>query len=135
MGILDKIFNKMPAPTRRSTPPKAPPQTMVMPPEPKVISSTELQEWMRSDNPPLLIDVRETPELQQVGVIPGAMHMPMSTFQERETELPRDRPLVIHCAVGMRSHDIVCYLMDKGFGDVSNLRGGFNSWDGERARL
>ncbi|MBN1477742.1 hypothetical protein JXA47_13400 [Candidatus Sumerlaeota bacterium] len=135
MSILNRFLGKSPALPHRSAPSHTPPQQRVTFPEPREISSTELQEWMRSDNPPLLIDVRESSELQRTGAISGAVHMPMSTFPGREDELPRDRPLVIVCAAGIRSHSVGCYLMDSGFEEVLNLTGGINSWVGGRDHI
>ena len=46
---------------------------------------------------PLLVDVREPDEFRTVRAN-GAVLMPMSEFQERHAELPKDRPLLVICA-------------------------------------
>lgn len=102
--------------------------------EPKEISAAELAARMQGPDSPILIDVREAPELASDGWIPGSVHMPMSTFQGREAELDRTRPIVVQCASGMRSYDVGCYLLDNGFTDVSNLTGGIHAWTGPRER-
>jgi len=81
---------------------------------------------------PLLVDVRESDELAAVRV-EGAQHVPTSQFVERAAELPKDRPLLIMCATGVRSAAVTGYLLRSGWSDVTNVDGGIVAW--QRAGL
>lgn len=98
--------------------------------EPKEISAEELGTRLNGEQPPILLDVRESFELKASGSIPGRLHIPMNSVPERIDELDRTRAIVVYCAHGMRSYDVACYLLDKGWSDVSSLRGGFAAWRG-----
>ncbi len=80
----------------------------------------------------LLVDVREDAELAEVRV-PGATHVPTSGFIERAAELPKDRPLLVMCATGVRSAAVTGYLLRSGWTDVTNVDGGIVAW--QRAGL
>jgi rhodanese-related sulfurtransferase len=81
---------------------------------------------------PLLIDVREPGEYAQFRAT-GAALMPLSVFQLRYVQLPRDRPIMLICASGRRSLAAGQFLMHQGFGPVANVEGGTIAW--VRARL
>ena len=57
------------------------------------------------------------------------MNLPVSMVRERMGELTLDRPTVVYCAGGYRSSVVVSMLRSEGFGDVSDLIGGFGSWE------
>jgi molybdopterin/thiamine biosynthesis adenylyltransferase/rhodanese-related sulfurtransferase len=84
---------------------------------------------LKSEQPPVLVDVREPDETQQ-GVIPGALVIPRGFLELRiEDQLPeKDRPVVIYCAGGTRSALAARTLEDMGYGDVTSMAGGFNAW-------
>jgi rhodanese-related sulfurtransferase len=89
-------------------------------------------ERLAAPDPPLLVDVREPTEFETVR-IEGAVLMPLSTFAVHFQELPRDRPLLMQCAVGGRSATATAHLLASGYRDVTNVAGGIVSW--ERAGL
>lgn len=76
---------------------------------------------------PLLVDVREINEFRDVRV-EGAALLPMSSFAERHTELPNDRPLLVICAGGTRSAAATAFLLRGGWTDVVNVEGGITAW-------
>jgi rhodanese-related sulfurtransferase len=76
---------------------------------------------------PLLVDVREIDEFRDVRV-EGAALVPMSSFAERHTELPKDRPLLVMCAGGTRSAAATAFLLRGGWTDVVNVEGGITAW-------
>lgn len=84
------------------------------------------------DAVPLLVDVREPGEFAQFRAT-GAVLMPLSVFQLRYVQLPRDRPLMLICASGRRSLAAGQFLVHQGFGAVANVEGGSIAW--VRARL
>lgn len=87
---------------------------------------------LRENDPPLLVDVREPNEFAAVRAR-GAALLPLSTFLLRFPQLPRDRPLLVMCAVGGRSAAATAHLLASGFSDVTNIAGGIVAW--ERAGL
>ncbi|AFD25328.1 Rhodanese-like protein [Deinococcus gobiensis I-0] len=75
----------------------------------------------------LLVDVREQGEYDQIHA-EGATLLPLSEFEARYAELPKDRPLVMICRSGARSARAGEYLLANGYGDVTNLAGGTQAW-------
>jgi rhodanese-related sulfurtransferase len=75
----------------------------------------------------LLLDVREHAELE-LASIAGALHIPMREVPARLAELPRDKPIVVICHSGRRSHSVAEFLLGNEFTDVFNLRGGIDAW-------
>jgi rhodanese-related sulfurtransferase len=78
--------------------------------------------------PPLLVDVREPSEFALMRV-PGAVLMPLSGFTTRFEELPRDRPLLLMCAVGARSARATDFLRASGYTAATNVSGGITAWN------
>lgn len=74
-----------------------------------------------------IIDIREARELS-TGHVPGARHIPMATIPARLHELPRDKQVVMVCRSGARSGQACAWLMQQGFDNVVNLRGGMMAW-------
>jgi adenylyltransferase/sulfurtransferase len=90
------------------------------------ISAPELADRL-SDNPPLLLDVREPHELQ-ISALPGALNIPLGTLAARLSELDSAREMVVLCKAGTRSARALELLVSAGFKRVKNLKGGINAW-------
>lgn len=73
-----------------------------------------------------LLDVR-TPKEFEAGTIPGATSIPIEVLRERLDEIPRERPVVAFCRVGMRGYMAALILQAAGF-DALNLGGGYNRY-------
>jgi NADPH-dependent 2,4-dienoyl-CoA reductase/sulfur reductase-like enzyme/rhodanese-related sulfurtransferase len=73
----------------------------------------------------VLIDVRTAAE-HAADAIPGSRLIELDTLRERLDEIP-DRPVVVHCAVGLRAHAAARLLSQHGY-DVANLDGGYRTW-------
>ena len=71
-----------------------------------------------------ILDVREKGEYE-AGHIRGAVNVPLSELRDRLGELPKDRPLYLHCRSGQRSYYACRILAARGFRDVYNIAGGF----------
>jgi sulfur-carrier protein adenylyltransferase/sulfurtransferase len=78
------------------------------------------------------LDVREPDEYEQ-GALPGALHLPRGHLEfQVEAKLPdKSSPIVVYCAVGVRSAFAAKTLGDLGYADVASLAGGFNRWKDE----
>jgi hydroxyacylglutathione hydrolase len=74
-----------------------------------------------------VVDVRGRAEWE-AGHLPGVENVPVGYLAERLAELPRDRPLVLHCQGGGRSSIAASVLRANGFDNVVNLVGGFGEW-------
>jgi rhodanese-related sulfurtransferase len=74
-----------------------------------------------------LLDIRSEAEVLQ-GVLPKSEHLPMHLIPLRANELPRDRDVVLYCRSGARSFHACAFLMQQGFRNVINLRGGIIDW-------
>lgn len=80
------------------------------------------------------IDVRTRAEYE-LGSIPGFVNIPLDELREHLDELPRNRPLVVTCAVGLRGYLASRILTQHGFDDVRNLSGGYRTWFAATAPL
>jgi molybdopterin/thiamine biosynthesis adenylyltransferase/rhodanese-related sulfurtransferase len=76
-----------------------------------------------------VIDIREPRELA-IGLLPGAIPVPMSDLPGRIDEIAPDRqtPIVLYCAVGERSAIAAADLEDAGYSHVTSLAGGIKQW-------
>ena len=70
----------------------------------------------------VILDVR-TPEEFATGAYPRAVNIPVQALARRMGELPKDRPIVVYCASGMRSASAAAALARAGFADVVNAGG------------
>ena len=75
-------------------------------------------------NKTLLLDVR-TPSEYELGTIQGAINIPLEKLRERLNELPKDKDIVVFCAVGLRGYLAIRILQGHGFKNVCNLSGGY----------
>ncbi|MFL5561853.1 MAG: rhodanese-like domain-containing protein [Gemmatimonadaceae bacterium] len=74
-----------------------------------------------------VIDVRGGAEWME-GHIPGVANIPLGYLTDRVDEIPRDRPVVVHCQSGSRSAIAASVLRANGFADVIDFAGGFADW-------
>lgn len=72
----------------------------------------------------LLLDVRTTDEFS-FGTIAGAINIPLDDLRNRLSELPKDKDIVVFCAVGQRGYVAERILKGNGFERVYNLAGGY----------
>lgn len=80
-----------------------------------------------------VIDVRESHEYKR-GHIKGAVNIPLSQLQQRMSEIPKDRAVLVYCQSGMRSKQAAKVLGRHGYSNVADLRGGIMSWKGSIQR-
>ncbi|MET0396365.1 MAG: rhodanese-like domain-containing protein [Longimicrobiaceae bacterium] len=90
------------------------------------IDSGELAERLRAGTVAVL-DVRGAAEWEE-GHLPGVDNIPVGYLLDRADEIPRGRPLVVHCQGGARSAIAASVLQANGFRDVVNLAGGYAEW-------
>jgi len=73
-----------------------------------------------------VVDVRERSEYDD-GHVPGAQHIPYEQLEQRMSEVPIDRTVVVYCASGVRS-SLATGIFERHGITAANLRGGFNAW-------
>ena len=88
----------------------------------KQVLPTELRALVQSGA--YILDVREEPELVS-GVVKGSKNIPLSQLRERMDEIPKDRPIYIHCRSGQRSYNAARALQNRGYEQVYNMAGSF----------
>jgi hydroxyacylglutathione hydrolase len=76
------------------------------------------------------IDVRSRAEWD-AGHIAGVPNIPAGEIAHRMDELPRGRPLVVHCQGGTRSAIAAGLLDARGITEILDLPGGFAEWERE----
>ena len=74
-----------------------------------------------------IVDIRNPGEVA-LGVVPGAVTIPVGQLPERFGALDAAAPTVVYCAGGYRSSVAASLLRTHGFVDVSDLLGGFGAW-------
>jgi rhodanese-related sulfurtransferase len=76
------------------------------------------------ENGAFIIDCRERDEYEK-GHLKTAVNIPLSELRERLNEIPKDRPVYIHCRSSQRSYNAVMALQGRGFNNVFNISGSF----------
>lgn len=124
------------APNAPETTPAPPPVARATPPLPPMADEEEpqleldgpgLRAWVDAGRAPLLLDVRELGELES-GYAQDSFLMPMNEVPSRIAELPKDRPIIVMCAAGVRSFGVAHYLREQGLQDAWSLAGGVGAW-------
>jgi rhodanese-related sulfurtransferase len=79
---------------------------------------------------PQLLDVRTAGEYRS-GHLRNSLQadwLNKEQFIERVKYLDKNQPLLVYCASGMRSAQAAKWLLENGFTDVQNLKGGLTAW-------
>lgn len=82
---------------------------------------------LQQDQAVFLLDVRTLREYQNVRLADARL-IPIDQLPARQSELPRDRPILVYCEVGQRSAQVAAYLAGQGFPAVFDLQGGIWGW-------
>jgi rhodanese-related sulfurtransferase len=90
------------------------------------IDVNEAKEMMSRDDV-VIIDVRE-PHEYNAGHIPNAKLIPVNSVYARREELPRDKDIIMVCAVGQRSALAAEMAAAAGLTRLYNLDGGTEAW-------
>ncbi len=75
----------------------------------------------------ILLDVRSAAEIQNLGKIDNAHHIPVDELRARISELPKDKEIIVYCQVGLRGNVAYRQLVNHGY-RARNLIGGFYTW-------
>ena len=93
------------------------------------ITVDELNELMRGEAMPLIVDVR-SPALQRDGKIPGAVTLSVDKLEQQLEELPETSEVILYCACPneVTAAEIAITLHRKGYSRVRPLKGGVAAW-------
>lgn len=94
------------------------------------VSVDELKDKIDNKEDFILVDVREQNEFDICSL--GGLEIPMSQIMTRYQEIPKDKPVIIHCKSGKRSANVISALEQNfGYDNLSNLEGGILAWADE----
>ena len=91
------------------------------------ITSTEAKAIIDRSKNAYLLDVR-TPDERRQGYIAGSVLIPIDQVEKRIAEVPKNRPVIVYCAVGSRSRPVAQALARNGNPEVYNMRDGIFGW-------
>ena len=90
------------------------------------VSPATLKEWIKDGKDFMLVDVRQGWEREAYNI--GGEHMPLEDILPRQSEIPKDKDVVLYCEKGIRSSIIIQRLENLGFNNLYNLSGGMKAW-------
>ena len=79
------------------------------------------------DGSVFLLDTRTPFEVMQ-GKIDGFVNIPLDALRQRIKEIPKDKPVYVHCHSGLRSY-LACRILTGGGYDCYNLAGGWRLYE------
>ncbi len=89
-------------------------------------TAEDLLQALENEEPVFVLDVRSPSEFAE-GHIVNATSIPLNDLSQRVDAIPKDRPVLVHCAGGYRS-TIACSLLKKnGVSEAVNLLGGIGA--------
>jgi rhodanese-related sulfurtransferase len=91
------------------------------------ITAAALALKMSDSAKPFVLDVRSEKEYGIVHLA-EASNIPLTHLRERLSEIPADRPVVVHCEGGYRSSIACSLLTQAGRRNVTDLVGGIKAW-------
>ncbi len=95
----------------------------------RTVSPREAADLIKNSKDLLIVDVRTPQEVKQDGAIKGSVMIPFWAVMRGQHNLPKDRPLLLVCAVGGRSYAAGQMLVRRqGYRQVYNLGGGISAW-------
>ncbi len=84
-------------------------------------------ERLPRDGSVTLLDVRTAIERSR-GSIEGFRHIPLDSLREHLAEIPKDKPVYVHCHSGLRSY-LACRILSGNGYDCYNLAGGWRLYE------
>lgn len=91
------------------------------------ISARDAKALLGANKNIYLLDVR-TPQEYSQGRIAGSVLIPIGEFERRVREVPKNKTIVVYCAVGSRSKPVAGFLARQGYREVYNVTDGIVGW-------
>lgn len=75
----------------------------------------------------VMLDVRNPTEISVLGTIEKSLNIPVNALRDNLDRLPKDKTLVVYCAVGLRGYVAYRMLTNLGY-KVKNMTGGYTTY-------
>ena len=75
----------------------------------------------------ILLDVRTPAEISERSIA-GSLNVPLQELEQRLSEIPRDKKLLVICRSGNRSRQAIQILSKHGYKELYNVEGGITAW-------
>jgi rhodanese-related sulfurtransferase len=93
----------------------------VVAPSVDTLNADEIKALVEQPDGVVFVDVRTPREIQQTGTLNGALLIPIDQFQQRMSEIPKDKKVVVACARGARAGRGASLLKKSGYGEVYSV--------------
>jgi len=94
----------------------------------KRVAPAQLDETILFDDRTYILDIRSSREKRNYKGLPNSHEVNPFKLEKYLDQLPKDKQILVVCPGGGHSFMIAHYLKEKGFKNVSDLRGGFHAW-------
>lgn len=100
------------------------------------MADLEQKDWTKrlaEDNNSVILDVRTLAEVEELGIIPNAIHIDIyrgQGFIDEVEQLDTTKNYYVYCKSGGRSAQACAIMNQLGFANAYNLLGGFSQWKG-----
>jgi rhodanese-related sulfurtransferase len=92
------------------------------------LSTAQAHSLLTAENPPLLLDVRETWEYDTAHISPSTL-IPMNEMPSRAfKELDEEAHILVLCHHGARSLSVAAWMRNQGFDKAQSVAGGIDAW-------
>jgi rhodanese-related sulfurtransferase len=93
----------------------------VVAPSVDTLNADQLKALAESGDNYVLVDVRPADEIEKNGTIEGYLHIPIGEFEQRYSEVPKDKKVVVMCERGGRAGRGASVLLEHGYTDVHSV--------------
>jgi len=91
------------------------------------ISARDAKALLERNKNIYLLDVRTHQEYSQ-GRLAGSVLIPIGEFERRIGEVPKNKTIIVYCAVGSRSKPVADFLDKQGYKEVYHMTDGIVGW-------
>lgn len=101
------------------------------------MADLQQKDWTKllsKDNNSVVLDVRTLDEVEELGIIPEAIHIDIfkgQGFIDEIQNLDTSKNYFVYCKAGGRSAQACAIMNQLGFEKTYNLLGGFTEWEGK----
>lgn len=101
------------------------------------MADLQQKDWTKllsKDNNSVVLDVRTLDEVEELGIIPEALHIDIfkgQGFIDEIQKLDTSKNYFVYCKAGGRSAQACAIMNQLGFEKTYNLLGGFTEWEGK----
>ncbi len=96
----------------------------------KVLSPRQVMRLIGEKPDLLIVDVRSPQELKE-GKLQNSVLVPFWNIMRGNYNLPKNRTILLYCAVGGRSYAAMQIMTRNGYSKLYNLKGGIAQWKKE----